>query len=200
MTFPGRLTARSALIEDRVAVQAHCPVVTVSSAPQEVDDRRYVAVGWTHDPTGARALAAAVAEAAGRGASLTVVPGPTPAGEAPGSPKPGGPTAQDLHQALADVVLQHPAMTVTVDWPVSNWVQTLIGHSAHASLLVIGSHHSADRWSIRVGTTAGAVLRQASGPVMLIGGSATTPAEPSLTGRPRRSEPTTPAVLTAGRP
>jgi len=184
-------------IEDRVAVQAHCPVVTVSAAPQEVDDRRYVAVGWTHDPSGARALAAAVAVAAGRGASLTVVPGPTLAGEAPGSPKPGGPTAHDLHQALADVALQHPAMTVTVDWPVSNWVQTLIGHSVHASLLVIGSHHSDDWWSVRVGTTAGAVLRQASGPVMLIGRSATIPAEPSLTGRPQRPEPSTPAVLTA---
>ena len=177
-------------IEDRVAVQAHCPVVTVSSAPQEVDDRRYVAVGWTNDPSGARALAAAVAVAAARGASLTVVPGPAPAGEAPGSPKPGEPTAHDLHQALADVALQHPAMAVTVDWPISNWVQTLISHSAHASLLVIGSHHSDDRWSIRVGTTAGAILRQVSGPVMLIGGSATTPAEPSLTGRPRRPEPT----------
>ena len=187
-------------IEDRVAVQAHCPVVTVSSAPQEVDDRRYVAVGWTHDPSGARALAAAVAVAAARGVSLTVVPGPAPAGEAPGSPKPGEPTAHDdLHQALAGVALQHPAMAVIVDWPVSNWVQTLISHSAHASLLVIGSHHSDDRWSIRVGTTAGAILRQVSGPVMLIGGSATTPAEPSLTGRPRRPEPT-PRVLTAGRP
>ena len=185
-------------IEDRVAVQAHCPVVTVSSAPQEVDDRRYVAVGWTHDPSGARALAAAVAVAAARGVSLTVVPGPAPAGEAPGSPKPGEPTAHDLHQALACVALQHPAMAVIVDWPVSSWVQTLISHSAHASLLVIASHHSDDRWSIRVGTTAGAILRQVSGPVMLIGGSPTTPAEPSLTGRPRRPEPT-PRVL-AGRP
>ena len=187
-------------IEDRVAVQAHCPVVTVSSAAREDEEHRYVAVGWTHDPSGARALAAAATVAAARGALLTVVPGPTPAGEAPRSPKPGWPTAHDLHHALADVALQHPAIAVTVDWPVSNWVQTLIGHSAHASLLVIGSHHSDDRWSVRVGTTAGAVLRQASGPVMLVGGSATTPAEPSLTGRPRRPEPTTPAVLTAGRP
>ena len=47
-------------IEDRVVVQAHCPVVTVSAAPQKVQgERPYVAVGWSPDASGARALAAA---------------------------------------------------------------------------------------------------------------------------------------------
>ena len=69
---------------------------------------------------------------------------------------------------------QYPALTINVDRSGSDWVETLIEHSASAGLLVIGSHHSDDRWSVRVGTTAGAVLRRASCPVMLIGGSASS--------------------------
>ena len=157
-------------IEDRVVVQAHCPVVTVSAAPQEVEDeQRYVAVGWSPDASGARALAAAAAEAAVRGVPLTVVPGPSPVSDAQRSPDSGRPPDDDLHQALTALAQQHPGLVTTLDWPASTWVQSLVSHSTDASLLVIGSHHSEDRWSIRVGLTAGAVLRQATGPVMLVG-------------------------------
>lgn len=83
-------------------------------------------------------------------------------------------------------------MVTTLDWPVSDWVQTLVSHSMHASLLVIGSHHSEDRWSIRVGLTAGAVLRQATGPVMLIGGTAATTVESEP---PARPEPVNPMLV-----
>jgi nucleotide-binding universal stress UspA family protein len=175
-------------IEDRVAVHAHCPVVTVSAAAREDDEHGYVTVGWTDDRSGAQALAAAAAEAAVRGASLTVVLAPSPNGEVPRIPQPEGPPTDGLRRALADVARQHPTLTVSVDGPGSDWLETLIDHSAHGGLLVIGSHHSNDRWSVRVGATAGAVLRQASGPVMLIGGSATTPAESSLTRRPPQPE------------
>ena len=161
-------------IEDRVVVQAHCPVVAVSAAPQEVkSERRYVAVGWSPDASGARALAAAAAEADVRGVPLTVVPGPSPGDDAQRSLESGGPPDDHLHQALRALAQQHPGVATTIDWPASNWVQTLIRHSTHASLLVIGSQHSDDRWSIRVGPTAGAVLRQATGQIMLIGGTET---------------------------
>jgi nucleotide-binding universal stress UspA family protein len=161
-------------IEDRVVVQAHCPVVTVSAAPHEVEgEQRYVAVGWSPDASGARALAVAAAEAAVRGVPLTVVPSPSPAGDARRSSESGCPLDDDLQQGLTALARQHPGVVTTIDWPESSWVQTLVGHSAHASLLVIGSHHSDDRWSIRVGLTAGAVLRRATGPVMLVGGAET---------------------------
>ena len=94
MTFPGRPTARSAL--SRIGSRSR-PIARWSRCllpRRRSSDRRYVAVGWTHDPSGARALAAAAAEAAARGVSLTVVPGPAPAGDAPGSPRPGEPTAR----------------------------------------------------------------------------------------------------------
>ena len=180
-------------IEDRVVVQAHCPVVTVSAAPQKVEsERRYVAVGWTHDASGARALAAAAAEAAVRGVPLTVVPGPSPTGDSQRSAEFGRSPDDDLHQALTALAQQHPGLVTTLDRPASTWVQTLVSHSTDASLLVIGSHHSEDRWSIRVGLTAGAVLRQATGPVMLIGGTAATTVESEP---PARPEPVNPMLV-----
>ena len=173
-------------IEDRVVVQAHCPVVTVSAAPQEVaGERRYVAVGWSPDASGARALAAAAAEAAICDVSLTVVPGPSPS-----------PPDDDLHQALSALAQQHPGLATTIERPASNWVQTLVRHSTRASLLVIGSHHSDDRWSIRVGLTAGAVLRQATGPVMLVGGAEALTVELPQPGPSAPPEPVNPALAT----
>ena len=189
MTFLGAAHGAIGSIEDRVVVQAHCPVVTVSAAPPGVEsERRYVAVGWSPDASGARALAAAAAEADVRGVPLTVVLAPIPssANDPRRSPESGRPPEDDLHQSLSSLAQQHPGVVTTLDWPASNWVQTLISHSTHASLLVIGSHHSDERWSIRVGLTAGAVLRQATGPIMLIGGTDTAtvvrpePANPAL--------------------
>jgi len=154
-------------IEDRVAVHAHCPVVTVSNPAREGEAHRYVAVGWTDDRSGTRTLAAAATVAAARGVSLTVVPAPAPNGR----PQPDGLPADGLHDALAR---QHSALTINVDRSGPDWVESLIEHSANAGLLVIGSHHSDDRWSVRVGISAGAVLRRASCPVMLIGGAASS--------------------------
>ena len=161
-------------IEDRVAVHAHCPVVTVSDPAREGEEHRYVAVGWTDDRSGARTLAAAATVAAARGASLTVVPDPCPDGAVPGIRHSGEPPIDGLPDALAEAARQHPALRINVDRRGSDGVESLIEHSARAGLLVIGSHHSEDRWSVRVGTTAGAVLRRASCPVMLIGGSASS--------------------------
>ena len=155
-------------IEDRVAVHAHCPVVTVSDPAREGEAHHYVAVGWSDDRSGTQALAAAATEAAVRGASMTVVPAPAPNGR----PPPDGLPPDGLPAALAALARQSPALTVNVDRSGSDWVESLIEHSVSAGLLVIGSHHSDDRWSVRVGITAGAVLRRASCPVMLIGGSA----------------------------
>jgi nucleotide-binding universal stress UspA family protein len=98
---------------------------------------------------------------------LTVVPDPGPRGG-----HTAGPAADTLEDAVADLARQHPALTVTIDRRGSDWIETLIEHSARAGLLVIGSHHCDDRWSVRVGTAAGLLLRRASSPVMLIGGSA----------------------------
>jgi hypothetical protein len=88
-------------------------------------------------------------------------------------------------------------VVTTLDWPISDWVQTLVSHSTHASLLVIGSHHSDDRWSIRIGLTAGAVLRQATGcPVMLVGGAEAMTVEFPRPGSTASPEPVSPALAT----
>ena len=51
--IPGSAPGAIGSIEERVVVQAHCPVVTVSAAPPWVEnERRYVAVGWSPDAFG----------------------------------------------------------------------------------------------------------------------------------------------------
>jgi nucleotide-binding universal stress UspA family protein len=160
-------------VEDRVVVQAHCPVVTVSAPAPRGRDDRYVAVGWIDDASGSGMLAVAVAEAAARRVALTIVPGPPVTVEAGPRMLPAvqtDPADPNLQAALTATAREHPELTVTVDWPVTDWAQAMVDHSTHASLVVVGSHHSDDRWSIRAGATAELILRQATGPVMLIGG------------------------------
>lgn len=167
-------------IEDRVAVQAQCPVVTLS-CPASADGGHgsCIAVGWTNDVSGERALAAAAAEADARGACLRIV-ACTARPDTPG-PAEGEDKAEDaLQDVLRAVAREYPRLVSVLDTtPAIDIVQTLVRHSANAALLVLGCHHSEDRWSIRVGSTAVAVMRQALCPVMLIGDTPSTSARSS---------------------
>ena len=182
-------------IEDRVAVQAQCPVVTVSGpAPVGDGDVSWVAVGWTNDVSGQRALAAAAAEADARGACLRIVAltaRPDTSGPAEGRTRPRSALPRRVRRRHARIPRAGNQPDATT--PATDIVQALVRHSANAALLVIGCHHSENRWSIRVGSTAGAVMRQALCPVMLVGDSPPTSARSS---RPRQwhSASTTPPV------
>ena len=70
---------RARPIEDRVAVHARCPVVTVSGTLSSIENAHArIVVGWTDNHTGHQALRAAAAEAVINSSILAVVTVPTP--------------------------------------------------------------------------------------------------------------------------
>lgn len=156
-------------VEDRVVTQARCPVVTVNGPVRDtVGETPVVAVGWVDSPSGRRALRVAVEEAAARGASLTVVSaGATPGGD--GGPAGGTRTGRSLQDSLAGFADAHPDVPVDVVHARAQPAEALVRHSVGADLLVIGSHHSGNRFSIRTGPVVEQVIRRATCPVMLVG-------------------------------
>jgi nucleotide-binding universal stress UspA family protein len=154
-------------LEDRVAVHAHCPVVVVSRLPSNGPQRtREVVVGWIDAVSAWWAFNAAVAAADVRHAPLTVlraIPRNRPDDETWAADRP-------LLEAISS---EHPPCPPSLYLRISHQAtddpaETLIRAADGAQLLVIGCHHSDDRWSLRTGPVAEAVMRRASCPVMLV--------------------------------
>jgi nucleotide-binding universal stress UspA family protein len=167
-------------IEDRVVVHAGCPVVTVSGPPPVVrGPHPTVVVDWSDDEVGHAALHAAAVEATARGASLTVV-SVLPADDQRDGQRNRHDRAADVERALAKSVAaleeELPDLFLNVIQEEGDAVATLVHHARSAELLVVGCPHAEDRWSIRTGPVAGALLRSAPCPVMLVTGPATEPA------------------------
>jgi len=157
-------------VEDRVVVHAHCPVVTVNG-PGPIVGRNYdkIVLGWTEGTTGRRALEAAADEAALRGSLLSVVTVSPTAAYAPAVPT----ERENVEQALIDSIRRiestHPGLRIDVTHR-SGHVDTALEQSLdRAALLVLGSHHSEQSWSIRVGPIAEELMRRSPCPVMLVG-------------------------------
>jgi nucleotide-binding universal stress UspA family protein len=166
-------------LEDRVAVHARCPVVTVAGTLLSVANvYRRVVVGWTPGHTGHLALTVAADEAALVGAALTVFAAPRPVDESIAdyvhhpSPEPA------LITAVAEIERRHPGLVIDVVHGAGDPASALVDQSARADLLVLGSRHSAQSWSIRSGPVAGTAMRTAHCPVMLVGRLATSRHEP----------------------
>jgi nucleotide-binding universal stress UspA family protein len=154
-------------VEDRVAVHAHCPMVVVSRPPNSGQERtREVVVGWIDAMSAWWAFEAAVAAAEVRQASLTVLRvmpinqhtneawvGDRPLLEAISGHQP--PCPPNLYIRISHEVTDDPA-------------DALVRAADGADLLVIGCHHSDDRWSVRTCPVTEAVMRGATCPVMLV--------------------------------
>lgn len=156
-------------VEDRVVGQAHCPVVTVNGpVPDTKRVSPVVAFGWVDTRTGHRALRVAADEAVLHGASLTVISAGWPLGT---DADPAGSTEADrsLRERLAAYERTHADVSVDIVHARAGAAEALLRHSGGADLLVIGSYHTADRFSIRTGAVAEQVIRGATCPVMLVG-------------------------------
>jgi nucleotide-binding universal stress UspA family protein len=154
--------------EDRILAQARCPVVTVNGAPRTFEHSQpFIVVGWTDNKTGHRALAAAATEAELRNATLTIVSVIPRLDSEHGFQ---GPRDHDraLENAKALLRGSHAGLAVDVVQAGGEVSEALVRHSRHADVLVIGCHHTSDRWSLRTGPVAKAVMRQAECPVMLV--------------------------------
>ncbi len=157
-------------IEDHVAVHAGCPVATV--APQSFlvpGARSQITVGWTAGHTSRLALDAAAEEAHLRGAALsilTVAPAMDP--QLTGIVAP-----PDQESALIDAVgaveNRYPGLPINITHQTDDVTGALTTLAPLSELLVLGCHHSTERWSIRTGPVAAALMRDGRCPVMLVG-------------------------------
>lgn len=163
-------------IEDRVVVHALCPVVTVHGTQESVRvAHRDVVVGWKENQSGHLPLEAAAQEAHLRNASLTLVFVLPHDDHQLGHADPNLAAEQELVDAVAAIEREYPALPVNVIRRRGDVLSTLRQQAHSAELLVIGCPHVEDRWSIRTGQVAGALMREASCPVMLVGRRAADP-------------------------
>lgn len=159
-------------VEDRVVVHAHCPVVTVNG-PGSIVGQHYdkIVLGWTEGTTGRRALEAAAEEAALRGSLLSIVTVPPTATPSPGLPSERINVEQALIDSIRRIESAYPGLRIDITHR-SGHVDTELEQSlGRAALLVLGSHHSEQSWSIRVGPIAEELMRRSPCPVMLVGRS-----------------------------
>jgi nucleotide-binding universal stress UspA family protein len=157
-------------IEDRVVAHAHCPVVTVNG-PGPIVGQGYdkIVLGWTEGTTGRRALEAAADEAALRGSLLSVVTVSPTAAYAPAIPSERVSVEQALIESIRRIESTHPGLLIDVAHRSGHVVSELEQSLDRAALLVLGSHHSEQSWSIRLGPVAEKLMRLSPCPVMLVG-------------------------------
>ncbi len=150
-----------------VAAQARCPVAVVPepAALQAWGQDRVIA-GVANSLSCASVLATAFAEAQVRQCALTVAWADPGTDEQPPSPdlRPGW-----LHRHLEPLRAGYPDIAVTtqrLDGAAGPALRALAGS---AVAIVIGAHHSSDRWSTRLGAVPLAVLDDAPCPVIIAG-------------------------------
>jgi nucleotide-binding universal stress UspA family protein len=157
-------------VEDRVVVHAHCPVVTVNGpGPIVGQDYDKIVLGWTEGTTGHRALEAAADEAALRGSLLGVVTVSPAAAYAPAVPNERVGVEQALIDSIHRIESTHPGLRIDLTHRSGHVVRELQQSLDRAALLVLGSHHSQQAWSIRIGPVAEELMRLSPCPVMLVG-------------------------------
>jgi nucleotide-binding universal stress UspA family protein len=163
-------------LEDRIAVHANCPVVTVAPLSFITPGARtQVTVGWTDNHTAELALAVAAEEAHLRGIALTVVTVPPER-----DPQLAGIIDPPDHESaliasVAALEAQFPGLPINIAHQIGDVRQALSAMAPTSELLVLGCHHSSQPWSIRTGPVAEAVMRTGHCPVMLVGRRATQP-------------------------
>jgi nucleotide-binding universal stress UspA family protein len=142
----------------RVAAHAHCPVAVVPERrmPRRDDRAPRVVVGISPTTSGRFALEFAFDEAQRRAATLVAV-------QASGPPD----SAERLElAATARRYRNVPLEPLLVDAEPSD---ALLRAAQDAQLMVIGCHHSEDRWSTRLGPVPSTVMHRSPCPVVVVG-------------------------------
>jgi nucleotide-binding universal stress UspA family protein len=165
----------------QVGAHAHCPVVVVrgdeADGVREPAHHRRVVVGTDGSPGATTAIGLGFEEAALRGCELTVIhawePPPTPGGgvlrlQGRENAKIGETGARILGEALASWEDKYPEVPVRRVVLHSAPAKALIGESARAELLVVGSRGRGGFTGLLLGSTGQAVLHHARCPVAII--------------------------------
>ncbi|MFL6163812.1 MAG: universal stress protein [Jatrophihabitantaceae bacterium] len=166
----GNLLSLIGSVSSRVAAQAYCPVVVVPEQPAGPAVDPTIEVGIADTAAGAAALRFAFDEARRRGVSVTAVRAQaTGRGTAQPTNAPLPPDEAALPAALVSCRQQYPDVPVRVLLSRTDPAEAVLRASQHAELVVIGAHHSEDRWSSRLGPVPQTVLHHTNCPVVLIG-------------------------------
>lgn len=146
-------------LPDHLAASADSPVAWIPGGWQPSSETdSVVVVGATSTPAGRAAVSFAANEAVQINATLRAVVGA----------KRLSADGRALLAHFDDLAIAEPHLTVEVDWVDTDPAESLIGLSRAAQLLVLGAHHSADPWSIRLGPVTEVVLARAHCPVITV--------------------------------
>lgn len=157
---PNRHPRQLGTLPDHLAAAAHSPVAWIRGGWQPSSKTNsVVVVGATSTPSGRAAVRFAANEAVDINATLLAVVGA----------KRLSADGRALRSHFEDLAVAEPRLTVEVDWVETDPAEALIDLSRAAQLLVLGAHHSADRWSIRLGPVTQVVLGRANCPVITVG-------------------------------
>jgi len=184
----GNLLSLIGSVSARVAAQAHCPVVVVPEQPAmnpARSDQDTIVVGVSDTAAGMAAIRFAFDEASRRGTSVTAVrawhidaPTHVAASETdqlevvdPPSPADSPPPAVEhqLEAELASFRQQYPNVRVLPLLVPAPPADAILQAARTAVLVVIGAHHSENRWSSRLGPVPHTILHHTDCPVVLVG-------------------------------
>ncbi|HEU5268751.1 MAG TPA: universal stress protein [Jatrophihabitans sp.] len=169
------LTSLIGSVSSRVAAQAHCPVAVVPEllpARTTRSGEPTIVVGISDTDAGRAALRFAFEEAACRRVGVTAVRGwedGDPGSEAAASLAQRQAAARQLRAIVAGSRRDYPDVRVRSLLLHAHPAQAVLQATRDAELLVIGSHHSGNRWSSRLGPVPQTILHHTSCPVVLIG-------------------------------
>ncbi len=146
-------------LTDHLAAAAESPVALVPKHwRKNLTGSRCVVVGATTTVAGRAAVSFAAQEAVRMSATLIAVIG-------------GDCRDQQGKATLAfvnSVAIDNVGLPVEVRWEDGDPVGALVAISHSAQLIVLGTHHSSDRWSIRLGPVTDMVLGRAACPVITV--------------------------------
>jgi nucleotide-binding universal stress UspA family protein len=162
-------------VSTRTAAHAHCPVVVVPQSPalRIAESALAIVVGVSDTPAGRLAFEFALAEAQRRSSAVIALMSPAQDTDRPTESGVALPTElQRIRELYPEVRL----VTSLVD---AEPAEALLVAARNAKLLVLGCHHSDDRWSTRLGPVAATVLHQSPCPVVVVGARRHTATSPT---------------------
>lgn len=158
-------------VSDRVAAHAHCPVAIVPTARTPAEPARVV-VGVTATVSGRLALEFALEEARVRDAILVAV---SAMRDQQSEPDPtvldvrALRSGADLLDEVSSVAASYPDVLIEPTLADTDPATALLDAARDAQLLVVGGHHSDDRWSTRLGPVPAMIAHRAPCPVVVVG-------------------------------
>lgn len=149
----GNLASILGSVSHRVAAHAHCPVAVV---PEQLTRKggavpSRIVVGVSAGVSGRAALEFALDEAVRRDATVVAV------------------RAQHDPGDLAALIGRYPNVRIETALVSGEPADALLAAARDAVLVVVGCHHSDDRWSTRLGPVPSAILHRAPCPVIVVG-------------------------------